>query len=485
MNKSLLAVNVILGKRNFVLLPLVVFSLAGLILLNYYTIKIISSARAYINGESQYSKGQKDASAHLINYVYQSNPSDYRLFLKGLDIPLGDGQARVNLMAGSSEQMVRLGFLQGKNHQDDIEGMIWLFNRFHDVPDFKQALQTWKEGDALISQLRLTGTTVYKNSLAVQITDLQRRSWVNQINQLSVQLTEKEEEFSNLFGLICRKVDRYIFICNCLLTLLIFGSTLSYADMMIRQLAESNNEVVDKNEILSEANNKLDKMVFNVTHDLRAPLATLSGLIDLFEEEKDDVSKDNYLSMMRGCITQQDEFISAILNSRVEKQDISQECNLQRLIDDIIAQYYLDMTGNPVNFQLELAFTILLCDPLKLKIVLNNLVSNAIKYFDYENNSYHIIHISSHKADQYCMIEVRDNGIGIEKRKQRKIFDKYYMSKKNKTSTGLGLYLVKETIEELSGSIQVVSEPGEGSKFTVKLPISPVRGSLASVVTGP
>lgn len=485
MNKSLLAVNVIWGKRNFVLLPLVVLSLAALILLNYYTIKIISGARAYINGESQYSKGQKDASAHLINYVYQSNPSDYRLFLKGLNIPLGDGRARVNLMAGSSEQLVRWGFLQGKNHPDDIAGMIWLFDRFHNIPDFKRALQTWKEGDELISQLQLTGATVYKISLAVQITDLQKRSWINQINRLSVQLTDKEEEFSNQFGLICRKVDRYIFICNCLLTLLIFGSTLAYADMMIRKLAESNNEVLDKNETLSAANHKLDKMIFNVTHDLRSPLATLSGLIDLFEEETDEASKASYLSMMKGCITQQDEFISAMLNSRDEKPGTRYECDLVQLISEIIAQHFLDIAGNPVNFQVELEVPGLVCAPLKLKVVLNNLVSNAIKYFDYENKTDHIVNISSRTDDQYCMIEVRDNGIGIEKRKQRKIFDKYYMGKKNKSSTGLGLYLVAETIKELNGAIQVASEPGKGSTFTVKLPLLPVHDSNVSMMMSP
>ncbi|RYE26877.1 MAG: HAMP domain-containing histidine kinase [Sphingobacteriaceae bacterium] len=471
MNKPLLAVNVILGKRNFVLLPLVIFSLAALILLNYYTIKIISSARAYINGESQYSKGQKDASARLMNYVYLSAPEDYESFLKGLNIPLGDSQARVNLISGNNEHLVRGGFLQGKNHPDDIDGMMWLYHRFHNLPDFKKALQTWKEGDNLIAQLQATGEIVHKVTLEGNLSDLKKRAWINNINSLSLQLTNKEEEFSNRFGIICRKADRYIFICNCFLTLLIFGSSLSYADMMIRKLADSNKEVSDTNEALIQTNSRLDKMVFNVTHDLRAPLATLSGLIDLLRVAKNEQSKVEYLTMMKGCIAQQDEFIIAVLNSKEGKSSADHNCDLVQLVNDIHAQHYLDKSGQPVNFHINLSVQTLNCDPLKLRTVFNNLVSNAIKYFDYEHKTEHVIEIGSRKESQCCIIVITDNGIGIEKRKQKKIFDKYYVSKRSLSSTGLGLYLVKETTKELKGTIEVESEPGSGSTFIVTLPI--------------
>jgi len=468
MNKALLALKAILAKRNLVFLPLVVISVVALILLNYFTIKIISSARAYVNGESQYSKSQKDASAHLVNYVYRSDPLDYQLFLQDLSVPIGDRQARLNLIRGSDQQMIRAGFLKGKNHPDDIADMIWLYRRFHGLATFQYALKTWEEGDQLVSQLLETGKAIQATEHLEKLPEVQKRLLVNQIDQLSARLTAKEEEFSGQFGIISRQADRYIFICNCLLTLVIFGCSLAYADRIIRMLARLNHEIADKNQALTDTNERLDKMMFTVTHDLRSPLATVSGLICLLEEETDEAARAGYLSMMKNCISRQDEFISAMLNAEAEKQ-ASPECDLAQLFNDIQAQHYLDAAGRPVDFRTSLGVAHVKAEPLKLKTIFNNLVSNAIKYFDYTKDTSVKIHITVKTDKAQVVFEVRDNGIGIAKADQRKIFDKFFMSHSHRASTGLGLYLVKEAVNELHGSIEVSSEPGKGSLFTVRI----------------
>jgi signal transduction histidine kinase len=469
MNKALLALKAILAKRNLVFLPLVIISVIALILLNYYTIKIISSARAYVNGESQYSKSQKDASAHLINYVYRADATDYQLFLEDLSVPLGDRKARVNLINASDQQIIRDGFLKGKNHPDDIADMIWLYHSFNWLAAFKYALKTWEEGDELVGRLLETGKSIHRTNNLEKLTEAQKRLLVNQINRLSAQLTAKEEEFSGQFGFISREADRYIFICNCLLTLVIFGCSLAYADRMIRMLARLNHEVADKNEALTDTNERLDKMMFTVTHDLRSPLATVSGLIGLLEEETDPDAKASYLSMMKNCITRQDEFISAMLNAEAEIQT-ARECDLVQLFNDIHTQHYLDAAGRPVDFRISLGVTQVKSPPLKLKTIFNNLVSNAIKYFDYTKDTPVEITIVSRREGSQVILEVRDNGLGIAKSNQRKIFDKFFMAQRNRTSTGLGLYLVEEAVKELHGSIEVSSELGKGSVFTVRIP---------------
>src|SRR5471030_1537527 len=121
-----------------VLLLIIVIASASMTFMNYYTIKILSAARAYINGESQYSKGEKDATAHLINYIYLENETDYAAFEKAIDVPKGDRVARIALSSNYNYQQAKEGFLRGKNHAGDIDDMVWLFNSFQHLDMFEK-----------------------------------------------------------------------------------------------------------------------------------------------------------------------------------------------------------------------------------------------------------------------------------------------------------------------------------------------------------
>src|SRR5690348_11015197 len=94
---------------------------AAIIIVNIYSVKILSGARAYVNGESQYSKGQKDASAYLINYINLHNKADYFAYRNSIAIPKGDHEARITLTTRPIDyKVVKDGLLAGKNHPEDI-----------------------------------------------------------------------------------------------------------------------------------------------------------------------------------------------------------------------------------------------------------------------------------------------------------------------------------------------------------------------------
>lgn len=114
----------------FILILIVFISCALLICINIFTIKILSANRAYVNGESHYSKGQKDASLHLITYLYNKDPNQYKLYLEELKVPQGDGIARKTLLKAGDNQVARQGFLIGRNHKDDLNDIVWLFVNF-------------------------------------------------------------------------------------------------------------------------------------------------------------------------------------------------------------------------------------------------------------------------------------------------------------------------------------------------------------------
>ena len=118
------------------------------------SIDVLSAVRAYVNGESLYSKGQKDAHIHLLGYLERRGGDDYAAFERALSVPLGDRVAREALQRPKPDvEAARRGFAAGANHADDIDGMVRLFLRFHDLPFMARAIGTWTEADELIERV--------------------------------------------------------------------------------------------------------------------------------------------------------------------------------------------------------------------------------------------------------------------------------------------------------------------------------------------
>ena len=144
----------------FILILIVFISCALLICINFFTIKILSANRAYVNGESHYSKGQKDASRHLITYLFTKNPTQWKLYLEELKVPQGDGIARITLLKAGDNKVAREGFLIGRNKEDDLDDIIWLFENFKNVSFLSKAIHEWGQGDKLIFNLFVIGQQI-------------------------------------------------------------------------------------------------------------------------------------------------------------------------------------------------------------------------------------------------------------------------------------------------------------------------------------
>ncbi|MDB4922151.1 HAMP domain-containing sensor histidine kinase [Mucilaginibacter sp.] len=458
-------------NTSFVLLLIVVMASAVMIVMNFYTIRILSAARAYINGESQYSKGQKDASAHLIKYIFLQNKDDYIAFERDISVPEGDRIARVALSANNDHQLAKKGFLQGKNHLKDVDDLIWLFSNFQHLPMFEKVIGIWASADVMVSKLHQVGIQSRYKVNQGKISIAEKGALILSISDISTELTIKEQAFSDELGAICRSINLYIFMANVLITLVILTSSLSYAGIMIGKLANSQKKVVEQNEDLQVINAGLDKFVFNVTHDLRSPLMALIGLIALIDEERDPVQIKSYTLMMKESLEKQDHFIKEMLIFIKSKHSglIKEECSLTSIIDTIIAQNYYRNGGKAVHIYKEMELNKIDSDALKLHVILNNLVSNSIKYSDSKKEE-QWVKIKTYRHGTTAIIEVEDNGLGIRENDQQRIFDKFYMSGNNKHSSGMGLYLVKDAVTQMNGHVEVKSEPGLYSKFTISIP---------------
>jgi signal transduction histidine kinase len=471
---KLIGIKLLKKKMALIFLLVMVMASVTIVIVNYYSIRILSGARAYINGESQYSKGQKDASAYLTNYISFENEADYAAFSVAINIPKGDRVARLALSSDKvNYDLARDGFLRGGNHHEDIDDMIWLFTTFKHLPMFEKAIKIWQNGDAMISDLDQLGQQVHQKIGYGRMSAAEKKVLMQEINAKSARLTVSEKTFSETLGNISRQINFYVFTAAVLITLVILLSSLASAAIMVRNLSNSKKKIIEQNESLQIINAGLDKFVFNVTHDLRSPLASLSGLIGLMGDETDPEQIKAYTSMMKESLEKQDRFINEMLTFIKSKHTgvSNSECSLNTIVDDVIAQNNYHNGGKEVRFYKELELTQIQSDALKLQVILNNLVSNSVKYSDIGKPE-QWVRVKSYSTETGVVIEVEDNGLGIRQKDQDRIFDKFYMSGDNKQSSGIGLYLVKDAVTQLNGKIEVRSEPGVSSKFMVSIPFS-------------
>ncbi|MBE8725907.1 sensor histidine kinase [Flavobacterium hungaricum] len=454
----------------FILILIVFISCALLICINIFTIKILSANRAYVNGESHYSKGQKDASRHLITYLYTKDPQQWKLYLEEIKVPQGDGIARITLLKAGDNQVARNGFLIGRNHEEDLDDVIWLFDNFKNVSFLSKAIDEWGKGDKLIFRLFVIGEQINAKIKRNILTPSDRQKFLHEISTISDSLTINERNFSNILGEGTRKIKGLLIFTNVFFVLIIICSVCLYYSIMVKRLLVSKKETEVKNENLVIVNRELDRFVYSASHDLRSPITSLKGLIEITALEDDLSQIRNYLQMMNCSLTRQDQFISDIIDySKNKRKEIVMEpVSLKELFNEAILQLMHIENANRIKITQELLVDQIESDGLRLKIIINNLLSNAIKYADCSKKEM-FISIKTYSSDGLNKIEVSDNGIGIRDEFKESIFDMYFGTNKNKGS-GLGLYIVKEAIENIKGEIAVFSESNVGSKFIVTIP---------------
>lgn len=229
-----------------------------------------------------------------------------------------------------------------------------------------------------------------------------------------------------------------------------------------------------RNEQLVKINKELDSFVYSVSHNLRAPLMSVLGLINLvqIENKKSNQSLDPYFLMMQTSIHKLDDTLKEILDySRNARSELNIEMvDLERLIEDSFQRLLYVEGSDQINRTVLIdGKTEFYSDSYRLSVIIHNLISNAIKYRDSTRN-FNIIDIRINLTEAHADIVFRDNGIGISAEFLPRVFDMFYRATERSEGAGLGLYIVKETVDKLGGTIRVESDHGEGTNFYIHLP---------------
>ncbi|MBK6264167.1 PAS domain S-box protein [Marivirga sp. S37H4] len=287
-------------------------------------------------------------------------------------------------------------------------------------------------------------------------------------------LLETKKKFTNVEVLFKRKNgETFTGLISSMLTVGEDGVT--YFDGAIRDVTaikSAQQKLKNQNIQLKKLNSELDSFVYSASHDLKAPLSSVRGLINLAKNEKEKDKLSYYLDLIDTSITKLDNFIQDIINlSRNSRQAIiKEEIDFNELVNETFSNFkYLpnfDKIEKVVTIDPSIQFY---SDKRRLLIIFNNLVSNSIRYYNPSANT-PFIKINIEKEGNQTMISVADNGVGIEKQYLKKIFEMFFRASESSNGSGIGLYIVKETIDKLKGKVSVKSEPGIGSIFQIKLP---------------
>ena len=240
------------------------------------------------------------------------------------------------------------------------------------------------------------------------------------------------------------------------------------------QNGEKENRTIElsiANKELIKRNTELDRFVYSVSHDLRSPLTSILGLISFIEEESQETDTLEHILMIRNSINRLDEFIKNILSySRNNRTELEiEKISLQKTTIDIVDSLHSMEDAKGIHFEINIKEQYpFYSDKLRFNTILENLVSNAIKYHQ-KDESDRYIKITGQSDPEKLQFSIVDNGIGIAPAHHAKIFDMFFRLSSNKDGSGIGLYIVKDTVEILQGTIQIHSEEGVGTTFSITL----------------
>ncbi len=230
--------------------------------------------------------------------------------------------------------------------------------------------------------------------------------------------------------------------------------------------------LLTQNKELSDLNNEFDLVIQGLSHDLRSPLKTAMGLLEIQSINKDAIDAQRIMLELNKSLNKleiiTDDLLGIVFNNRsgVEINEIYFEDLIRNCIEEQEDIFDFQEISWSKKISQKLPF---FSDSKRIKMILRNILSNAIKYQKpKQKNKKIFIHVKATK--EKVEIAIIDNGIGMQKAQLDKIFNMFYRANHNKDGVGLGLHIIKQTLLKLNGTVEVKSKYGEGTEFHLVLP---------------
>lgn len=486
----------------------------------WFSLNTLSSVRAFVAGEGLWSKAQKDAIYNLQKYSRTYNEKDYINYQNFLKVPLGDHKTLLELTKENPNiENARKGFIEGRNHPDDVDGMIKLFTRFHDISYINKAISIWLKADSTIIELipiaeKLHAEIESESPSFEKVDDI-----ISEIDPINDRLTILEDNFSYTLGEGARWLENLILKILFLIALTVelsglfltisvsigisrgineiirITSKVAKADFSDRakvyskdeigQLAIAVNKMTDdlqeninqrilvENELkqktveLMRSNNELEQFAYVASHDLQEPLRMVTSYVQLLEErykDKLDTDAAEFIAFAVDGTDRMRNLIHSLLEySRVNKIRPYEIIKLNHLVDHVLLDLKNLIQDTNTKIKVD-KLPDIYGDSLLITQLFQNLISNSIKFKNSPNPE---IYITGKKIDDEYLFSIKDNGIGISKEYSDKIFVIFQRlhTKDKYPGTGIGLAICKKIVEQHGGKIWLESKLGEGTTF--------------------
>jgi len=495
----------------------------------WFAIHTLSSVRSFIAAESLWSKAQKNGVYHLGKYQRTHDPEDYNAFVRFMAVPLGDHAARIELFKKEPDlDIVRKGFLQGRVHPDDIDGMIKLVRRFNEVSYIHKAIGYWGQGDSLISVLIPKSREIQEEIISGKASAAKLDQLALEIDTIDEQLTHLEDNFSftleegsrwleNLILKILFTVALTVEITGLVLTVLVtrritrgLNEINKVADKITKgqldervtvfsndEIGQVANSVNRMTEQLIISNQELEQFAYIASHDLQEPLRKIVMYTDLLGQETTHTASEKgnlYMEKITDSALRMQRLIRDVLQFAAVSSTIEfVPVNLNKIIAGILSDMEIAISNAHATVTVS-NIPGIVANVTQMEQLFQNLISNALKF----SNSKPVISISAAVIDKkdlpadvklnstfsnsnngpgiterFCRISVSDNGIGFDETYRSRIFNAFQRlhGKHVYEGTGIGLAICKKIVENHQGVIYAESSPGKGSTFTIILPL--------------
>ncbi len=470
----------------------------------WFAIHTLSSVRALVGAEGLWSKGQKDAVYNLRKYNLSHKEADYAAFKKFMEVPLGDHITRLELLKPEPDMAIaREGFIKGRIHPDDIDGMITLLMRFHNNYYIGRAIDAWTKADKMIVTIMPVAEMYYRELHTAKPDAKKLGALMAEVDRVNEALTLLEDDFSYTLGEGSRWLENLILkiLLSVAITVEFTGLilTIVVTRSMTRELNEINKatskitkgdlsaraKVISKNEIgqvamqvnrmtqqLVVSNKELGQVAYIASHDLQEPLRTISNFVALFQRKykgKLDAAADEYLTFISDGTARMQQLVKDLLDySRIGNDKKLQKVNCNDAVQDVLQNMAVNIKVNQAT--VHVAPLPVIDGYAELPYLFQNLVSNAIKFKKKDVDP--VIHVAAVGTADEWTFTVTDNGIGIEPVYHKRIFTIFQRLHTNSeySGTGIGLAHCKKIIELHRGKIWVNSTPGHGTTFYFTIP---------------
>ncbi len=239
-------------------------------------------------------------------------------------------------------------------------------------------------------------------------------------------------------------------------------------------------------EELKVRNAELDNFVYKVSHDLRAPLSSILGLVNLAKVPGNTDDLFEYIDLIGTKVEHLDNFISDVLShsKNLKMEVLLSKVDLAQVVDRTFSDLHYLKGAREMLRHVKVEGVDFYSDPWRVSEIFRNLVSNAIKYRQMNGSRTPEVWIKVHVDNLRADISFADNGIGISQENLNRIFEMFFRATEQSDGSGIGLYIVKNAVEKLGGQISVASKQGEGTRFNIILPnriASPLTKSVPLV----